>query len=98
MTQKDVLIRKLKNDLEHARKHQQDTARKLRESELSLVRLQGQIGKLQDEQSLKRSDVAAKDHTMRVMEQHHMDNKVKVGFQENRLFTMLCFLVVFFDR
>lgn len=79
MTHKDVLIRKLKNDLEHSQKQQQDTARELRECELSIVRLQGQIGKLQDEQSLKRSDVAAKDHTMRVMEQQHLDSKVKVS-------------------
>ena len=83
ITHKDVLIRKLKSDLEHSRKQQQDTARELRECELSIARLQGQIGKLQDDQSLKRSDFAAKDHTMRVMEQHHMDSKVKVSFQEN---------------
>ena len=83
MTHKDVLIRKLKNDLEHSRKQQQDTARELRECELSIVRLQGQIGKLQDEQSLKRSDVAAKDHTLRAMEQQNLDSKVKVSFGEN---------------
>ena len=80
MTQKDVLIRKLKDDLEHARKQQQQTARELRDSELSIARLQGQIGKLRDEQSLKRSDVAAKDHTLRAMEKQHMDSKVKVGW------------------
>ena len=78
ITQKDVLIRKLKSDLEHARKQQQDTARELHECELSIARLQGQIGKLQDEQTLKRSDVAAKDHTLRAMEKQHMDSKVKV--------------------
>lgn len=79
MTQKDVLIRKLKNDLEYARKQQQETARELRDCELCIARLQGQIGKLQDEQTLKRSDVAAKDHTLKAMEKQHMDNKVKVS-------------------
>lgn len=92
MTHKDVLIRKLKNDLEHSRKQQQDTARELRECELSIVRLQGQIGKLQDEQSLKRSDVAAKDHTLRAMEQQNLDSKVKVSFGEN--FTNLVKVIV----
>ena len=79
MTQKDVLIRKLKNDLEHSRKQQQSTARELRECELSIARLQGQIGKLQDEQALKRSDVVAKDQSLRVLEQQQVGNKVKVG-------------------
>lgn len=86
ITQKDLQIRKLKNDLGHARKQQQDTARELRECELSIARLQGQIGKLQDEQTLKRSDVAAKDHNLRAMEKQHMDNKVKLARlqEENR--------------
>ena len=83
MTQKDVLIRKLKSDLEHSRKQQQGTARELRECELSIARLQGQIGKLQDERALKRSDVAAKEHSLRALEQQHVDNKVKVGSQEH---------------
>lgn len=74
-----MLIRKLKNDLEHARKQQQETGRELRECELSIARLQGQIGKLQDEQMLKQSDVAAKNHTFKAMEKQHMENKVKVG-------------------
>lgn len=86
MTQKDVLIRKLKNDLEHSRKQQQSTARELRECELSIARLQGQIGKLQDEQALKRSDVAAKDQSLRVLEQQQVGSKVKVARleEENR--------------
>lgn len=86
ITQKDVLIRKLKNDLEHARKQQQETGRELRECELSIARLQGQIGKLQDEQMLKQSDVAAKNHTFKAMEKQHMENKVKVARlqEENR--------------
>ena len=79
ITQKDVLIRKLKNDLEHSRKQQQQTSRELRDCELSIARLQGQIGKLRDEHTLKRSDVAAKDHTLRAIEKQHVDNKVKVG-------------------
>lgn len=89
MTQKDVLIRKLKNDLEHSRKQQQSTTRELRECELSIARLQGQIGKLQDEQALKRSDVAAKDQSLRVLEQQQVGNKVKVGFI--KLKNMACF-------
>ena len=89
MTQKDVLIRKLKNDLEHSRKQQQSTARELRECELSIARLQGQIGKLQDEQALKRSDVAAKDQSLRVLEQQQVGSKVKVGFI--KLKNMVCF-------
>ena len=80
ITQKDVLIRKLRDDLEYARKQQQETARELRDCELTIARLQGQMGKLQDEQALKRSDVAAKDNTLRAMEKQHMDNKVKVSF------------------
>lgn len=92
MTQKDVLIRKLKNDLEHSRKQQQSTTRELRECELSIARLQGQIGKLQDEQALKRSDVAAKDQSLRVLEQQQVGSKVKVGFiklKKNGLFRAL---------
>ena len=89
MTQKDVLIRKLKNDLEHSRKQQQSTTRELRECELSIARLQGQIGKLQDEQALKRSDVAAKDQSLRVLEQQQVGSKVKVGFI--KLKNMTCF-------
>ena len=89
MTQKDVLIRKLKNDLEHSRKQQQSTTRELRECELSIARLQGQIGKLQDEQALKRSDVAAKDQSLRVLEQQQVGSKVKVGFI--KLKNMACF-------
>lgn len=87
ITQKDVLIRKLKNDLDHARKQQQETSRELRDCELSIARLQGQIGKLQDERSLKRSDVAAKDHTLRAMEKQHMDNKVKVRYRAKSSYT-----------
>ena len=78
ITQKDLLIRKLKNDLEYSRKQQQETSRELRECELSIARLQGQVGKLQDEQSLKRSDVALKDRSLRILEQQHKDSRLKV--------------------
>ena len=78
MTNKDLLIRKLKADLEHARRQQQETSRELRDSEMTVARIQGQLGKMQDEHSLRRSDVAAKEHNIRTLEQQYRGNKLEV--------------------
>ena len=78
MTNKDILIRKLRDDLEQARKQQQNMTRNLRETKMDVARQQGFIGKLQDEQSLKMSDVAARDHNIRELEQQFKGSKVEV--------------------
>ena len=78
MTTKDILIRKLRDDLEQARKQQQGISRELRDTKLDVARQQGLIGKLQDEKSLKMSDVTAKDHNIRALELQFRDSKVEV--------------------
>jgi len=78
MTNKDILIRQLRMDLEQARKHQQIAERNLRECEMDLVKQDGQIEKLQDEQTLRASNVSAKDRRIKLLETQYKNSKAEV--------------------
>ena len=83
MTNKDLMIRKLKADLEHLRKQQQETSRELRDSEMRVARIQGQLGKSQDDNLLQKSEMAAKEHNIRTLEHQYRENKLEVSSYSN---------------
>jgi hypothetical protein len=66
-------------DLEQARRHQQVTERKMRECEIDLAKQDGQIEKLQDNESLRTSDVSTKERRIRLIETQYKNSKLEVS-------------------
>ena len=78
ITHKDVLIMRLKTDLQLSKEHQKSIAKQLQDCETSIGQFQAEIEDLQDALSLKISELKNKDQSIEIIEKQYRETKERV--------------------
>lgn len=77
-TSRDVIIRKLRDDLELSEKQRKELMSSLEESEKFIARLQGEMGRLENDHYISSSDASSKTLAIKTWESRFRDSKLEV--------------------
>ena len=78
ITNKDVLIMKLKSDLQLSREHQRDVAKQLQDCESTIGELQVEISDFQDVVSMRVAETKTKEQSIQILQQLYKSSQEKV--------------------
>ena len=78
ITHKDILIMKLKSDVELSRDHQRDVAKQLQECDVTIGQLQTEISDFQGIVSMRVAETKNKEQSIQILEQLYKSSKDKV--------------------
>ncbi len=79
ITHKDILIMKLKSDLELSREHQRDVAKQLQECDVTIGELQAEIADFQSIVSMRVAETKNKEQSIQILEQMYKSSKEKAS-------------------
>ncbi len=77
-TSKDVVIRKLRDDLELSEKQRKELLSSLEESENFIARLQSEMGRLENDNYISSSDANSKTLAIKTWESNFRESKLEV--------------------
>lgn len=77
-TSKDVVIRQLRDDLELSEKQRKELLLNLEESESFIARLQGEMGRLENDNYISNSDATSKTLAIKKWESNYKESKLEV--------------------
>ena len=77
-TSKDVVIRKLRDDLELSEKQRNELLSSLEESESFVTRLQGELGRLENDNYISSSDATSKTLAIKTWESNYKKSTLEV--------------------
>ena len=80
-TSKDVIIRKLRDDLELSEKQRKELLSSLEESENFIARLQGEMGRLENDNYISSSEANSKTLAIKNWENNFRESKLEVCMQ-----------------
>lgn len=80
ITHKDILIMKLKSDVQLSREHQRDVAKQLQDCESTIAELQGEIADFQGIVSMRVAETKNKEQSIQILEQLYKSSREKVLF------------------
>ena len=78
ITTKDVLIMKLKSDLQLSKDHQQDVATQLQYCENTIAELQAEISDFQDIVTMRVAETKNKEQSIQILQQLYKSSQEKV--------------------
>ena len=78
VTNKDVLIMKLKSDLQLSKEHQKDVATQLQYCESTIAELQAEISDFQDIVSMRVAETKNKEQSIQILQQLYESSQQKV--------------------
>ena len=79
-TSKDVVIRKLRDDLELSEKQRKELLVSLEESESFIARLQGEMGRLENDNYISSCDASSKNLAIKTWENSYKKSKLEVCY------------------
>ena len=88
ITHKDILIMKLKSDVQLSREHQRDVAKQLQDCESTIAELQGEIADFQGIVSMRVAETKNKEQSIQILEQLYKSSRGKVIFWFQVQFTV----------
>ena len=90
ITNKDVLIMKLKSDLQLSKEHQKDVAKQLQYCENTIAELQTEISDFQEIVSMRVAETKNKEQSIQILQQLYKSSQEKVC--NDFAFIMVCLL------
>eukprot|EP00112_Aurelia_sp_Birch-Aquarium-sp1_P004598 Seg1522.2 transcript_id=Seg1522.2/GoldUCD/mRNA.D3Y31 product="Major antigen" protein_id=Seg1522.2/GoldUCD/D3Y31 len=88
ITHKDILIMKLKSDVQLSREHQRDVAKQLQDCENTIAELQGEIADFQGIVSMRVAETKNKEQSIQILEQLYKSSREKLS-QSDRIIEQL---------